>query len=282
MSRREILRMVNQSYPLMFNHFLATIFFQVDVILIEWLHNPTMVGQYSVGYKWLAALNVIPAFFTQALLPSMARQAHADKAALRRTVMLGLKVLASVAIPIAVVFTFTAYALAGLLGGAEYLPEGAIATQLMIWSIPIGWMNSLMQYVLIALDLQRRITRAFVLGVGFNLVINLIFIPQYGYQAAAITTIISEGVLLIAFSALISRGMGAIRWGDIFIKPILAGAGMIGVLLIGYERLPVPALMIAGLVYMGVLVGLRPFNADELARLAPLLPKRLSRRLNAA
>ncbi len=275
-------RMVNESYPLMFNHFLATIFFQVDVILIEWLHNPTMVGQYSVGYKWLAALNVIPAFFTQALLPIMSRQAHgeqADRAALKRNVTMGLKLLASVALPTAVFFTFTAYALAGLLGGAEYLPEGAIATQLMIWSIPIGWMNSLTQYVLIALDLQRRITRAFVLGVGFNIIANLIFIPSYGYQAAAITTIFSELVLMIAFSWLLRESLGAINWLEIFAKPMIAAGAMAAVMFALYPIMPVLAVIVGSGVYLVVWVALRTLNAEERARLAPLLPARLRARV---
>ncbi|MDX2161694.1 MAG: oligosaccharide flippase family protein [bacterium] len=270
-------RMVGESYPLMLNHFLATIFFQIDIVLIEWIHNPTMVGQYSVAYKWVAALNVIPSFFTQALLPSMSRQAHDDPAALKRTVTMALKLLMAVALPTAVVFTFTAFALAGLLGGAEYLPEGGIATQIMIWSIPIGWMNSLMQYVLIAFDLQRRITRAFAAAVGFNVIANLIFIPAYGYQAAAITTILSEGVLLIAFSILLRRAFGWIDWRAVAWKPALAAAAMFGVLAVGFTVLPIPALIVSALVYGGVLAALRPFSAAEIARLAPLMPGRVRR-----
>jgi O-antigen/teichoic acid export membrane protein len=270
-------RMVGESYPLMFNHFLATIFFQIDVVLIEAIHNPTMVGQYSVAYKWVSALNVIPAFFTQALLPVMSRQAHDDRAALRETYVLAIKLLFSVAVPTAVVFTFAAEFLAGLLGGAQYLPEGAIATQLMIWSIPIGWINSLTQYVLIALDLQRRITTAFILGVSFNVIANLIFIPEYGYRAAAITTIASEAVLLIPFALLLQRAIGRIDWLDMLWRPVAAGAGMGMVLAFGWSIQPLVALVAATLVYFGVWIALRPLNADERARLAPLLPSRLRR-----
>ncbi|MBZ0276838.1 MAG: flippase, partial [Anaerolineae bacterium] len=143
---RKLMRgMVGEGWPLMLNHFLATIFFQIDVVLIQGIHGDNMVGQYSVAYKWVSALNIIPAFFTQAMLPVMSRQAHEDRDALRRNYILAIKLLVSVAVPVAVVFTFLAYFLTGMLGGAEFLPDGAIATQLMIWSIPIGWMNSLTQ-----------------------------------------------------------------------------------------------------------------------------------------
>lgn len=275
--RPMIRRMVGESYPLMLNHFLAQIFFQVDVILIEWIHNPTMVGQYSVAYKWISAINVIPAFFTQALLPLMSRQAHEDRAALKRNVTMGLKLLSCITFPLAVVFTFAAYPLAGFLGGAQYLPDGAIATQLMIWSIPFGWMNSLVQYVLIALDLQNRISRAFMIAVGFNIAANLLLVPEYGYQAAAITTILSELILLVGFTFLLRGSIGMINWVNIMWKPLAAALVMGAVLVLAYDSMPFAALVFASALYLAALFILRPLNADERARLAPLIPSRVRR-----
>ncbi len=270
-------RMMGESAPLLFNHFLATIFFQIDVVIIEALRGAAMVGQYSVAYKWLTALNVIPAFFTQALLPRMSRLAHEDHGALRRDYLFAIKLMFSLALPTAIFFTFSAYFWAGFLGGAEYLPDGAIATQLMIWSIPIGWMNSLTQYTLIALDLQRRLTRAFAAGVIFNIVANLLFVPEYGYQAAAIATIFSEGVLFVGFALLLRtglRGVG-INWLDVIGRPLIAGALMLALMAVGYASQPALTLAASAVIYVGTLLALGTFNRAELARLLPLMPGRL-------
>jgi O-antigen/teichoic acid export membrane protein len=277
LDRTLIRRMGGHSWPLMLNHFLATIFFQIDVVIIEAFHSARMVGQYSVAYKWVAALNIIPAFFTQALLPVMSRQAQEDRAALKRTYALAIKLLVSVALPVAVVFTFMAEPLVGLLGGAQFLPEGAIATQLMIWSIPIGWMNSLTQYVLIALDLQRRITMAFIIGVSFNIVTNLIFVPQFGFQAAAITTIASEAALLVPFALLLHKALGRINWLGLVWRPVCATAAMIGAILLLWPAQPLLALSAGGAVYLGLWVGLRALTHEEWLRLFPLLPGPLQR-----
>jgi O-antigen/teichoic acid export membrane protein len=259
----------------MLNHFLATIFFQIDVVIIQPRWGDAVVGQYSTAYKWLQAINVIPSFFTQALLPLMSRQAHDDKAALKRTYTLAIKLLVALALPFAVLFTFMAVPLTTLLGGAEYLPDGAIALQIMIWSIPIGWMNSLTQYVLIALDLQRRITTAFIIAVSFNIISNLILIPPYGYRAAAVTTILSELVLLIPFAVLLQGAVGQLHWLAMLWRPALASAVLAGVLALLWNNLPLLALFIGGAIYTGVLLLLRPFSPDEMARLSPLLPARL-------
>jgi O-antigen/teichoic acid export membrane protein len=264
--------MVGESWPLLLNHFLQTIFLQIDVIIIEAYHGERMVGQYSVAYKWLLALNVIPAFFTMALLPVMSRQAREDRAALKRTYALGIKLLVSTALPIAVLFTFLAEALTVVLGGAAFLPDGAIATQLMMWSIPIGWMNSLTQYVLIALDLQRRITWAFIAAVSFNIVANLIFVPQYGYRAAALITIASEAILLVPFGLLLRGALGTINWPELVWRPLVATGMMLAFTAAGWAAHPVIGVVLGMLAYPVVLLALRPFDEAEIARLRPLLP----------
>lgn len=231
-----------------------------------------MVGQYGVAYKWVSALNVIPAFFTMALLPAMSRMALEDRPALKRNYQLAIKLLVSTALPIAVLFTFMAYFLTGVLGGAEFLPDGAIATQLMIWSIPIGWINSLTQYVLIALDLQRHITRAFIVAVSFNIITNVILIPPFGYRAAALTTIASELVLLIPFILLLHNALGALTWGKILWKPLVAVGVMLGIMGFLWATLPIIAPILGVLTYTITLLLLRPFTPDEINRLMPLIP----------
>ena len=96
--------MVYEGFPLMLNHFLATIFFKIDVVLLEALRGAGVVARYSIAYKWILAINIIPAFFTQALLPVMSRQAQEDRDALRRNYQFGIKLLISMALPLAVIF----------------------------------------------------------------------------------------------------------------------------------------------------------------------------------
>src|SRR6185436_13549283 len=209
-------------------------------------------------------------------------QAQEDRPALKRNYGLAIKLLVSTALPVAVVFTALAFILTGILGGSQYLPDGAIATQLMIWSIPIGWINSLTQYVLIALDLQRRITRAFFIAVGFNIVSNLIFIPMYSYRAAAVTTILSELALLIPFAMILQGAVGRIDWVRLLWKPVVAAGVMVAVVLVIVNLSPILAVIVGSVVYLGVLLTLKPLDTEELERLEPLIPKRLTQRRKEA
>ncbi len=173
---------MGESWPLMLNHLLATLFFKVDVVLLEAIWGSAVVGWYSTAYKFLDALNIIPAMFTFAVFPIVSRQAREDRGAFLRSYRLGIKLLVTLALPIAVITTLFARELVLLLGDRAYLPHSQIALQIMIWSIPIGWMNSLTNYELIALDQQRYLTRAFFIGVTFNVVANLLLMPRYGIR----------------------------------------------------------------------------------------------------
>lgn len=270
--------MIRESWPLMINHLLATVFFKSDVILMEAINGVAVVGSYSTAYKWLDALNIIPAFFTMALLPLMSRQkSEGNISGLVRNYTLGVKILVAIAVPTAVFTTFLGHSLVEFLGGSDYLPEGAIALQIMIWSILIGWMNSLTQYVLIAVDRQRQITRTFVVAVSFNIIINLILLPRYSYKAAAVTTILSEGVLFIGFVLLLQPVLGRIHWLGQLWRLWAAGAVTFGVTWVVWQYVPFLALLIGIGVYGVALIVLQPFNAEEKARIGSLMPRRVRR-----
>ncbi|MFN8595265.1 MAG: oligosaccharide flippase family protein [Anaerolineae bacterium] len=265
--RRDMLR---ESFPLMINHLLATLFFKVDVPMLESLRGSVTVGWYSTAYKWLDALNIIPAYSTLALFPVMSRQATEDKDALMRSTRFAIKFLVMLALPLAVVTTFIAPTLVLFLGGSSYLPHAGIALQIMIWSIPFGWINSIVNYILIALGQQSKLTRAFIVGLTFNVIANLILIPRFSYVAAALITILSELVEGFVFVIYLERSLGSIRWIGLLWKLFVAAALMFGAMWLGWSVQPLIGLVAGPMVYLGSLVALRAIGPEERRVLARL------------
>ncbi len=289
--------MFSNSGPLMINHLLATIFWRIDVWILRPLAGSASIGFYSVGLKYLDGLNIIPSVFTMAIFPVMSRYARRDSEGgtdtLLRAYVLSLRLLVIVCLPIAMVTTLVARDLVYLIGGAEYLdvtetfhflgwavtvPWGgsALALRVIIWSIPIGFVNSITQYVLIAVNQQRYLTKAFIIGVLFNVVGNLIFIPGFGYIGAAVVTIFSEFSLLFPFYASVKRHVGIVPWFSIFGGPLVAvalmGAVAYGLIALGF--IPWAA---AGVSLIGYLAGLMVtgvFNHRDMAMVRQALPLR--------
>lgn len=266
--------MMRESFPLMMNHLLATLFFKVDVPMLQAMQGPAVVGYYSTAYKFIDAFNIIPAYFTQSLFPAMSRMALQRDETLSRSYVLALKLLVMVALPLAVFTSFMAEPMIRILGGPEFLPAGAIALGIMCWSMPIGWINSVTNYALIAANQQHALTRAFMIGLTFNIVANLLLIPVFSYVAAAVVTIFSEIVEGAAFYFYVRKHIAPVSWVEVLARPFL-GAGVMalfafvfmqaGLLLIG--------LALGGAAYAGVLWFTHALNTQEREILRPLVKR---------
>jgi O-antigen/teichoic acid export membrane protein len=179
----------------------------------------------------------------------------------------------------AMALTLLAYPIGRVIGGSGYMPDSAIALQLMIWSIPVGFVNSVTHYVLIALGRQRQLTLTFVVGLGFNVLANVLAIPVWGYRASAVIHIFSELVLLIAFSALMRRDLPPVPWLRVLWRPLAAGAlmGSAGAALYGVNVLL--ATVVALVVYAGALWALGIAREPDMEVLGELVPWERVRRV---
>ena len=265
--------MAGTSLPLMLNHLLAVVFFKIDVLLLEPMKGSLVVGWYQSAYKWVEALLIIPAYLTMALFPLMSRRAQDDREGLAFAYTHTVRWLLALALPIAVATTFLAEPLIRLLGGEDYLPQGAMTLQIMIWFLPFSYVNGVTQYVLIALDRQRWITLSFAVAATFNIVANLLVIPEYGHLGAATVTIISEIVLMAPFFWGL-RDLGAPPLLVLSWRPLL-GASLMALLLSGAAGAGMPWIPAAMLGGAGYLLALRLMgwlteaDREVLARLMP-------------
>lgn len=263
--------MLVASYPLMLNHLLASIFWRIDLWLLKPLAGTASVGIYSAGVKYLDGFNVIPSYFTLAIFPLMSRYAKDSHESLVRAYQLAIRLLVLVALPIAILATTLATPLIRILGGAAFLPDSAVALTLLIWSIPIGFVNSVTQYVLIAVGQQRFLTRAFLIGVAFNVTANLILIPRYGFAGAAVATILSEWSLLFPFYYAVRRHVAPLPWVDLVWRQGVAAAGMaLAVLLLRGQ--PWIAAGVSSLVYLAILLLLKTFSHPDIRRVLQVVP----------
>lgn len=276
---RSLMRwMFSESYPLMINNLLSGLFFRIDALILRPLKGDAVLGYYQTAYKFIDALNFIPSNFTLAIFPALSRYAASAKDAMLRAYILSLKILLWVALPITVGTIFVARELIGIFGGNAYLPDSAIALQVLIWFLPFSFINSVTHYVLIALGQQRFLTKAFILGVVFNVAANLAAIPSLSYVGAALVTILSEIVLLLPFYYSVRKNLASIPFWSIAWRPALA-AGVMGLALWGLVARAglFVAVPLAGALYVVLLIALGALGEDERALLRQLVPVRWHR-----
>jgi O-antigen/teichoic acid export membrane protein len=77
-----------------------------------------------------------------------------------------------------------------------YLFGSDMALKIILFGMFFSFLNTLFAFSLVSMDHQSKLIITNAIGVIFNLVTNLIFIPKYGFLGAAVTTVLSEIIIL--------------------------------------------------------------------------------------
>ncbi len=268
-TRRDDLRqLVRHALPLMLNSLLATAFIQIDILILQALQGTTVVGHYNAAYKFLNAMNVLPAAVVLAAFPLMARAAG-NPAELARWFTRAWRVLVTAAAGLVVLFFIFAEPWIDTLLGPEFLPETAIALAILIWFLPLSYLNGTLQYVVIASDRQAKLTPAFLVATLVNLGMNLALVPIWGFAAAAATTIGSEVVLLAGLGWILRKDRLLRRVLEPAARPVLAAGAAAAVALLLRDLVWIAAALAAMATYVVALIaigGLRPSAIRDVVR----------------
>jgi O-antigen/teichoic acid export membrane protein len=166
-----------------------------------------------------------------------------------------------------------------VLSGSEFLPHGAVVLQILIWSIVFGWINSLTNYVLIALNRQRYVLLASGARVIFTIAANVLLVRAFSYTASGWILVAGEFLLVLLFYVGLRRHLGPVGWPSLLWRPVLAALVMGGAVWAASTIHPALALAAGVVVYPIALLLMRAITPEERAMLAPLLPEPVRLRL---
>ena len=129
-------------------------------------------------------------------------------------------------------------------------------------------------------------TRAFAIGLVFNVTANLLLIPRFGYMAAAYVAVASELALLIPFGLGVRRYLARIPWVHWVWKPALCTIPVLVLVTVLPDRLDMIGAVGGLALYVVGLILFNVFTGEEkvaLGRVVPLgrLWGQLGRRLRA-
>lgn len=255
---------LRESWPLLVNALLVSLFFRVDVFIISAFRGDAALGIYDAAYKLINLMTIIPAYATLAVFPLLTRRAG-DPAALERAQRTTTYSLVLVAWIIVVILSALSEPAIRILAGADYLPEAALLLRILIWFAPLSFINGVFQYVLVAVNEQRKLVPAFIAAVVFNFGANLVLVPMWGARASAAITIATEVVILTALLVMIRQAHIRIdirrtltrTW-----RPTVAG-GVAAASALMLRDQPILALVVASIIFIVLALVTRVVDQEE-------------------
>lgn len=215
-------RMLRDAFPLAALAFLGVLYFRVDIIFLEKLQGEEVVGWYNAAYKLMDSLMILSGGVLGALFPSFSRLGSPEYQSELKVIFENtLKYFFMAGLPMAVLITVLADGIISLVYGEGYKPA-AKALQILIWAIPMIYVNGVFLYALIAVGKQRVCAIGQGLCAVGNILLNFLLIPFFGYLGAATATVLSEIITLAVFYSFVGRYLFPFDLKAVMFKPALA------------------------------------------------------------
>ena len=194
-----------RAFPLGIAQVLNIVYFKADMFLLSILAlspslnltNSEAVGFYSLPYKVFEVALVFAGFFSNAVYPVMIKRAEEGTTALKRVVKKALWSIFIAAMGAMVLYLVLAPWIIKIISGSESFAPSVLVLRILALGLPFFYLSSVLFWVTITLGKQKTLAYTYGFTAIINIVLNLIFIPQHGYLAAAIITNITEFLVLL-------------------------------------------------------------------------------------
>ncbi len=183
--------------PMAGSRALRAVSFNFDLLLLGYLASSSVVAYYAAAYRLVMVPILVFATFFTALFPILVRMSETER---RRAVRWLLAGAGAVSVGAAAALTIGATSLLRLAMGEAFTPAGP-ALRLLAWSMPMTAMAGIFRQLLLARRQQHVDLAAVMAGAAVNVSLNLVLIPRFGIQGAAVATIAGEAVVLAAAGA---------------------------------------------------------------------------------
>ena len=198
-SRQQFLSFLGPAWPVGVALIFNLIYFRIDVLILANFRTSSEVGLYGLAYLFFEASLAIPIFFSNAIYPALSNIYKENENVYKKQLSSWLKILTFTSLILATALFVISYFIPLFFGPSS---QGAIpALRILALGLPFFFISALLWHLLIIYDRQKYLTYIYAAGALFNIVANLIFIPQYGYLAAATITVISEGLIMLLLAA---------------------------------------------------------------------------------
>ena len=217
--------LIIEAVPLAISSIFLLIAFKIDTILLTWINGATAAGLYNASYGLMTALMFVPFAYVSAIFPLLSRLNVSSKELLKYSYEKSFKYLIILGLPIAVGTTLLASPIILLLYKSGF-SQSIVALQILIWAIPIIFVNYILGTAINSINKQRETVKTTFIAMLLNIVLNYLLLPRYGLIAACYITVLTELTCFILWYYIMNINGYKFNILKILYKPIIASLVM--------------------------------------------------------
>ena len=182
--------LLKECWPLILSGIIIMLYMRIDQVMLGKIMGDKAVGLYTVSVKFSELWYFIPTVFVSSFFPKLI-QLKSDGEAYKNVCLKLFKILFFISFGIGIVISFVANDLISFLYGQLFIAS-AFALKISIWTAVFVFWGVAAANMLVVEDLNKHNLYKSFHGVIINVILNLILIPTFGINGAAIATLISQ------------------------------------------------------------------------------------------
>lgn len=188
-------KFLSESAPIGIGAVIVFIYFKMDTILLSVMKNSADVGIYNAAYKVLENISFFPTMIIGLILPIMSANIFKNRPVFVQVSDKTFKLFVILTVPLIIGTLFLSEGVIMLIGGGQF-SESANVLRILIFALAFIFFGVFFNNILIAANLQKKLTLVWGAAAAMNVFLNLLLIPKFSYLAAAGISAITE--LLVA------------------------------------------------------------------------------------
>lgn len=173
---------------------------KMGVVALKYLRDTKDVALFQSAQAVVLQMQLLPLSITMALFPMLSQLSVSSRDKLARVSSAALKYLFIASVPLAVIFYVFSSTIIGIIFGPDFAAASPVLS-IMAWCIIPLFMSSLTEFILISMNRQQDVAKAWGLAFIVNAALNFFLIRIFGVKGAAIAVLVSF-VLLSLFQYL--------------------------------------------------------------------------------
>lgn len=274
LSRESIVQVWKQSWPLALSVIFTTVFFRGDSIALSLLRPVADVGVYNAAFRILETLSGFPILFVGLVLPYLASTfGERNLSGFTHYFRRAFDAVIVITFPMVTGFVVLSSQVIRFIAGAAY-HDSAHLLQILMVGTGLIYLIVLPAHAITLIGKQKLMMYFYLVAALVAVAGYYMFIPRYGYWAAAWTMVAAQMVVFISAQTIVTATTGALPRLATVVRCSLACGVMALAMALMMARVPMPFYVTAavgGVVYGACALALRVVPLDEVREwLAPL------------
>ena len=199
---------LNRSAPIALGMIFSVLYFRLDIVMLQLMTDEKTVGFYSAAYKLFEISIIFPTSIMLVLFPTLVAEYHSDHPQFKKSSVKALGVFSIAGGSLALILWGTSREIITIIFGDEFYPS-IVVLEVLSGAVFLFFLNFLLSNILISSGRETINTWNLVGATVLNIILNLVFIPQYGAIGAAWSTVFCEAVLIVVLGLEVRKSVNS-------------------------------------------------------------------------